>query len=298
VRVGVEREGFVTDYAHQIDASTGRAELVVDRESVVRGSVLLPDGVTPAKCFEVRLYFEADRTGRPWRDPWWPFTHRTFNDAQGRFELRGVCVGTIRVEAASGLFVTARQKGIVLREGTVLDDVRLVLEPGGRVAGRVVDSSRRPVAGVHVWGGTLTWEKENCRDDFDVETDADGRFEAAGLVEGEHMVHVVVASYRSAEAKFELPVGGVATPEVVLVRPGGFEVKAVDAAGNAIPECVVEFVDDSGEVSTQSWNGKADDVEPGRHVARVSADGYEEVETSIVVEEGKTTKLVVTLKRE
>jgi hypothetical protein len=303
VNVRISKPGYVTNAALQIDATTGVADLVIDRESVIRGVVLLPDGTTPAKLFRVRLYEEATEDGTPWNGRIWSFRDVQFDDAEGRFELRDIEPATIRVEATSGLLITPRQKGVRTSADGASIEVRLVLAPGARIAGRVTDSARRPIAKAGVCGGACLEDDDHGREDLAAETDADGRFEIVGLSEGEYVLDVNGDTQPSSdhtpflqrEIRLKLAAGETATPEIVLFRPGHLVVKVVDADGKSVADCLCEFVDAAGD-STGVCDPDGD-VAPGKYVVRVIADGFASVDTPVEIEEGKTATISVVLRR-
>lgn len=102
---------------------------------------------------------------------------------------------------------TARADGYIPATVRVRDGkARIVLKPGVRITGRVVDEAGKPVAEARVW----------CRDGSSTESVTDGGFEVLAPAEDEVRLGVRHPGYRSSETPIELP-----ADEVVLVLKRG-----------------------------------------------------------------------------
>ena len=97
-------------------------EIELASDSVIAGSLLLPDG-TP-----------ANGTVQLWE---WAGDHRTLEVAKdGTFRWDGLGAGEYRLTAESDAGAVA-SRAVVLRDGESAEGLRLVVEPGGRVSGTI-----------------------------------------------------------------------------------------------------------------------------------------------------------------
>lgn len=116
----------------------------------------------------------------------------TETDEQGRWRLEDLAAGTWRVRAVpdwSDDLVTRWHPSeqdfcdgtaLVLPSGGTQGDIRLVLEPGARIRGRLVDSTGAPVAGQVVWALGVD-EATDALIDRPTLTGLDGSFVVRGL---------------------------------------------------------------------------------------------------------------------
>lgn len=227
----------------------GRSRLVLERAAphavrvYARGyaSALL-DAVTPGKPLAITL--EKGRTiegrvldsasGRPVPDArvwtrvgrgltWEPSAGlvETRTDAKGRFRLEGLGRGAVDLAAEA----RAYGRGTRPRATAGGPAVEIVLLPGGAIVGAVTDPQRRPLASAVV----RLEPSEGWRAPAIVTTDAEGRFEFAGL---EPRSYSVVARHPGFAPGF-VP-GVVVEPdselsvEVALDSPGAIAGRLVD----------------------------------------------------------------------
>lgn len=164
-------------------------------------------------------------------------------DADGRYDLIGLPVGGVRINADHPSYLASRMESVETREGEPVKGIDHVLEPGNSIAGRVVDEAGAPVPGVQV---LCSFEAARVsgpnlmnamRGDRSVaETDATGRFELRGLGSGPF---VVEAEHRlgwdecSARASNVLP--GGEEVELVLRRALHLAGTVVDEQGAPVP---------------------------------------------------------------
>lgn len=112
-------------------------------------------------------------------------------DDDGRFEIGEVAPGAVRLVATGNGYRSGEANGLEVSPGERRDGIRIEIERGGSLAGRVLAPDGQPVPGAVVlvtanqlWGG------------FEARTDGDGRYRLVGLPEGvlqviaEHPDHV------------------------------------------------------------------------------------------------------------
>lgn len=186
----------------------------------------LVDGVTGSAVPAGLVYVPGDGGPRPLRD-----VEHARSDADGRVSLRVSAPATIAVLAPGFVPVTHRIER--LQSGD--DLVELALSPGLAVSGVVRSSDGGPLAGVRVWatGGGIAGAAR-FRDAFALagdqlgncgfaDTDASGRFEIRGFVEGELTLRATRVGWRprgvtrSVQSTESVPVLG---PETTTVRAG------------------------------------------------------------------------------
>lgn len=152
--------------------------------------------------------------------------HEARTDADGRFALppgaRHAAALSIRAPGYA-----ERHHELALASGPELDAGRLVLEPGARLTGRVVDAAGRAVAGASVgpadglaaWltGASLGGSPGNPLADG-VVTDADGRFVVDSLAPGRWTYAVRAAGFAPLVFEGRASVGGREERELVLGR--------------------------------------------------------------------------------
>lgn len=146
-------------------------------------------------------------------------TKRTYgreqSDRRGRFEMKGLRAATYEVTVDTrDAFYQPDPVKVEVRTG-VAAKVRLVVEQGGTVRGKVVDEYGKPVAGVTVRAaGRKRWDSVRR----DAHTRDDGTFELTGIRPGE----VRVAAYKQRWTKLRGP--GATDDDVhgetVTVKPG------------------------------------------------------------------------------
>jgi protocatechuate 3,4-dioxygenase beta subunit len=235
-------------------------------------------------------------------------------DADGKFELDGLVAGSYVVEARHDEHVTPDPAPKVEVVAGDNEDLRLVLEAGGTITGRVIDANRRAVPGASVrvvgkgwWSGASS------------HTADDGTFEIVAVRPGEHRVVADRGwfSEMRAPGTTDDDVQGVAvtvrageTVSVDLVVEGQFgkiEGRVVDADGGPVDDAFVHAtrVSDSAAASRQggrasvrwgAWSGRQpaltdqdgtfalDDLEVGTHTVMAMRKGggegvVEDIET-------------------
>jgi protocatechuate 3,4-dioxygenase beta subunit len=161
-------------------------------------------------------------------------------DARGRFRLEGIAPGLQSLTAIAHGLGSARKNEV--RPGST---VNLIARPGGWLAGRVTDPQGRPVAGALV---RAELEPQFWTSSSVETTDADGRFEIAGLDPGTYTVMARHADFAAALA------GGVAVTgegrgdlAIVLTTGAAVSGRLVDNEGRPL----------AGRVNVQELAGQA-----------------------------------------
>jgi|GEM_PF-1483533 len=231
VQLQVTKAGFgreeVWVQANPTDAEIEPVEVVLRPAGRIRGVVLDEYG-RPAPRATV-----APDTSRA--DGGWFRWVRT--DERGRFEVPAVDPGRFYLVAkAPG---HARSEPVLqdVSPGDQIDGVEIMLRPGFDLAGRVVDSKGRPVAGARVWASSGSRVET---------TGADGRFSIEDRSLGLVKLTVEREGYLKLERLVDFPEGA----EPVEVRLPGAEVSGVlvDSRGEPLPGWEVQLLDLGGRV--------------------------------------------------
>jgi uncharacterized GH25 family protein len=140
-----------TDVAPLAVGEAREIELLLQPAGCVSGVVVLPDGspVAGARVYLRPTSFSLKNISLGDEESFGQ-EERTGDD--GRFAFANVRDGSYEAALAAGRFRIARAAGLKVTPGAVIDDVRLVAEPGLTVGGRVLDTAGQPLEGVSVRG--------------------------------------------------------------------------------------------------------------------------------------------------
>jgi protocatechuate 3,4-dioxygenase beta subunit len=268
--VRVYARGFASTLLDAVKPGTPLT-ITLDRGRAIEGRVL--DSTSGQPVPAARVWTRVGR-GLTWEPAAGIVETRT--DAKGRFRLEGLGHGPVDVLAeARGFGRGARSRAG--QRGTV----EIVLLPGGSIVGVVTDPHRRPVAGAVVRAEqTDGWLRPTL-----LTTDADGRFEVAGLEPKAYRVlarhpgfapallpSVIVEA--DAEASVELPLDAPAAVAGRLVdlegRPVAGDVVLVEANGSSLPESLRELL---RARATAEGRFLLEGLPPGSHALQVTAPG-------------------------
>jgi len=150
-------------------------------------------------------------------------------DAQGRFELSGLRPGQQRVEVRAPRFATLQTRDIRAVEGAETDVGTLVLEPGGVLAGVVVDRRGAPVGGARVLqvldslGGGLMIVGGAPGVEL-ARSGADGSFRLDTLAAGPFRLRVTHELHPDQAASGEVSVPGQVLAPISVVLDDGFTI--------------------------------------------------------------------------
>lgn len=166
-------------------------------------------------------------------------------DADGRFEIRGVPAGSIRLEATGPTIVEVAEALGVLEDGDERRDLVLTASRGRSISGVVLWADGTPAAGAKVTlveriaRGSASFRYYD-QEETDTEAAADGSFSFEGLGEDE------VALHASA-----VPGGAGAKP----ANKGLLEA--------ALKKGVEAIEDGRGQAADAAWTARVDEVVPG-----------------------------------
>ncbi|HYO12902.1 MAG TPA: carboxypeptidase regulatory-like domain-containing protein [Thermoanaerobaculia bacterium] len=216
----------------------------------------------------------------------------------GRFAISGLREGQ-RID------IKAWREGYLQGAAVALDipapgPVRIVLEPGARVAGRVVTEDGKPIANVGVYAsgeegglGMGRLRRGAAR------TDETGRFELDGLEPGKLVLRAVAAGYLGAEARVEA-VAGAETPDVRIVLRMGAVVtgRVLGPDGAPVPGADVRVIQTSREETVYALaaggartdgegNYRLAGIEEGRRSIAASHDDFQRAVKDLDVRAGE-----------
>ena len=187
-------------------------------------------------------------------------------------------------------------------------DIRLILQPEGRVEGKVIDKvTGKPVAGVKI---KAVAANNSMPFGETVVSDAEGKFAIGGLTSVGHRLHAMLdpakhAGFVAGEAIVDV-MGGETTSDVViqLFKGGVLEVVVTDEKdGSPVKTALVQVTSDEGR---QPVSGTTDDkgiasisVSPGDYTVQMvyamPLYGMLQPNESVTVAAGKTARVEVKL---
>ncbi len=252
----LDHPAHVEENVEAVEAPTPEPlEIVLRPGAAVSGIVVTEDGRGVARAFlqagtelKVETRFQSSsREVSKWG--------RT--DAGGRFELRGVHPGEVRLSATFEGFAEEVRR-LELAEGERRDDLRIVLRRGATVSGRVLDSRGQAAIGVEVSLTHRAGEHENRG--TGAITDGEGRFRIAGRPLGPAEVAARHREHGAASVEIEL-VPGDNPVELTLGPSRQVSGRVLDGAGRLVP----------GAKVTLLWHSGSHRVSTSRSV---EADGF------------------------
>lgn len=328
----VVRTGFVGPISVVVAPGTDEPDIVLERASAVSGTVLLPDGRTPARTFRVWVWPDGGDRGvdRRYPNSWGrheghlpgSYVRGSFSGEDGRFEVEGLLPSVVALEAESGDLRSPLLRGVVLEPGRTVAGLRFVLGSSPRIAGSLRTPEGEPVRDEVV--ELTTPERYEGADGRSagppfrwVWTDSEGRFEFRCIGEGPHVLtgySPYMRFYRWSRF-VEVPSSGEVLADIVVPTGGHLAFVAVDPDGNPIGRARLEFLDGEGKPSPLEYidgegfqslpvlrtmedgeAGLVGQVRAGPCRARASADGFLDEEVLFEVREGEETALRVVLR--
>ncbi|MCE9668596.1 carboxypeptidase regulatory-like domain-containing protein [Myxococcus stipitatus] len=204
-------------------------DLVLQAAPIVQGVVVDTDG-RPVPDVVVLLHSpprDEDDDTDPTRSD--SDTERLETDAEGRFLFTVPRPSRFHLQTHSQHFMTARQP-----VDAPATDVRLVLRPGGKVEGQVVDSQGAPVEQVQL---SLRANADAALTEAPTLSDANGRFSLGGVTPGRHMLVAVFREGTHHRAALPVEVRGTETVTVTMKLEVGLSVSGVvvDESNRPIP---------------------------------------------------------------
>jgi hypothetical protein len=186
-----DKSGF--RHATRTTTADHETRVELDRRSSVAGIVVRPDG-TPATSFSVRVVRSGDDSLLGKLES----VGRSFESADGRFELADVAPGSLLLEATAEDFTPARLEVQVPRGESVGDLVVRLPSKGAALRGVVMTRNGVPVAGAQVTVHELGALPIETTRSSGVTTDARGAFVLERLAAATYQVKVSHSAFAPA----------------------------------------------------------------------------------------------------
>src|SRR5260370_29525958 len=205
----------------------------------------------------------------------------------GRFELEDVPAGKWDVEVTAPGYQRGRASGISVDEGASTDGVEVRLARGAAILGRVLEArSGRPVLGASVRADAANSPRFPRMGlepgDNEASSDADGRFEIAGLSPGPYRVTASHPSWTETTTSVELK-DAPASVEIRLGQGGTLTGTVVSATRPVVGASVVlspagegfraPFGGDQEAISDDLGRFRFERLTPGRYTATAALRG-------------------------
>ncbi|MBL9079228.1 MAG: hypothetical protein JNL08_17130 [Planctomycetes bacterium] len=188
-----------------------------------KGAILIRERQSPTTVVPMPAWVEAAFEHVPIP------TART--DAEGKFRLVGVVPGSNLLAVTREGFLSELKPSIIVRAGQTKDAGRIKLRRGEELAGRVLDSAGKPVAGAELFAGsTITVAPVDLAQRL-TPSDAEGRFGGQGFAPGK----VTVAARRGPGHPWVLAEPQPILSEVVVTLPATFAVTATITLADGLP---------------------------------------------------------------
>ncbi len=227
VSTGEYLEWVGEPFSIQAGQSMEHPEIVLQLGGMVQGRVV---GSTGAGISDIRVSPRGEGETNP------NFAMSTTTDSQGNFMIRGLPSGTTTIVAESNQYIDNEVAGVVVEEGKITRDVQIVLETGGQILGRVVDSQGSPIANAEIVARDFS--SDGMREKR-VESDQDGNFVVGNLLSQENVEIEVDHPEFGFWSNQKVPVGS-RDLQVLLSRLGGVRGVVVNPEGNTVPSFIVE----------------------------------------------------------
>jgi protocatechuate 3,4-dioxygenase beta subunit len=228
---------------------------------------------------------------------------------EGKAVFGGLHPGIYGIRATASGYQNYRQDGIQVGDSAV--EIPIALEPEKAITGSVVDSSGAPVPGARVraslvpdGGGKKGWR--NAEAESRATAASDGTFRLGGLADGQFVLHVAAEGFTNVT---KAPVKPDDSPVTLkLERRGSISGAVITDAGEVVQAFSVYIRksskssrqrdqasanptgqdDDKGKTPVENSGGtfRIPNVDPGRYIVRIQAEGYSPKEAEVNVLEG------------
>ncbi|HWN44317.1 MAG TPA: carboxypeptidase regulatory-like domain-containing protein [Thermoanaerobaculia bacterium] len=270
VHVAVRSPGFLIAQVRSVRPPTEKPVVIrLEPEAALAGRVVDEAGA-PVPGARIDLHWQAFLPEEPDRPVGQPILRNTRADGEGRFELRGLPTGTARVSVAAPSFVPLEGVEVDLpRAG----ELRLVLERGALLQGRVTTAAGEPVPGVRVGVSGAG-----------ASTNDDGLYWLEGAELGRQEVIFLHPSHGRVAKRFEIQPG---INVLDLTFEPGVEVagRVVDGTGKPVPGAKVELTPEYRfdprqyrDVTGEDGRFRLSTVVAGRYRLKAGADGFTETQ--------------------
>jgi protocatechuate 3,4-dioxygenase beta subunit len=144
-QLSAELDGFSTATRAQVDAGTTEVELVLRAQGGVSGVVVDEETGRPVGQFELAVQPSANQRGPGTRRE-----HLSYRDGSGRFEVKNVEPGFYQVTGSASGYADSTSDEFEVKRGATTPLVKVAMNRGGGITGRVVDPDKNPVPGAKV----------------------------------------------------------------------------------------------------------------------------------------------------
>ena len=252
--------------------------IVLQLGARLSGTVVDPSGGPVADARVSVMVDEADFDPSGMGVRGFRFPVRASTDDTGRFELQQVPSGKIRLTAAARGWRTAELSALEVAPGAELDDLRLVLERGATVTGRVFAADGQPAAGAWVrvqeprTGGRFTPPPRAT-------TGGDGQYLLEGVETGLQLISARSEDDETTAQEIEVATG-INRLDLRFAAASTVSGRVVDDTGAPLPGVTVMLITDarqwSGSESRSGAGGgfEIEGVRDGQYLLRATRDGY------------------------
>jgi protocatechuate 3,4-dioxygenase beta subunit len=289
VHVAVRSPGYLIAQARSVRPPTEKPVVIrLEPEAALAGRVVDEAGA-PVPGARIDLHWQAFLPEEPDRPVGQPILKNTRADGEGRFELRGLPIGTARVSASAPAFVPLEGVEVDLpRAG----ELRLVLERGALLQGRVTTSAGEPVPAVRVGVSGAG-----------AATNDDGLYWLEGAELGKQEVIFLHPSHGRVAKPFEIQPG---VNVLDLTFEPGVEVagRVIDGAGKPVPGAKVELAPEYRfdprqyrDVTGEDGRFRLSTVVAGKYRLKAGANGFTDTERpgTLTVTDEPVSNLEITL---
>jgi hypothetical protein len=238
VELEVRHDNFALYSDSKARVGTKDMNIVMKEHGRIQGNVVTSDGKS-VESFTVQA--QNPNTKDPRKQP----KSQTFTNADGGFEYKGVPGGNYTLYIRAPQFSATTVPNVKVVEGETLELGQIVLQSGGRVTGKVIDSaSKRPVEGarVQITQGSSRFVSGGAAPAGGLSpnpvqsTAADGSFAFAGLKGGALSLRILHDSYVSRKIDDVNPDVADKSQDLVIELDQGGEIigSVLDQAGKPL----------------------------------------------------------------
>lgn len=273
IHVAVRAPGYLIALARAVRPPTGKPVVIrLEPEAVLPGRVVDEAG-DPVPGARIDLHWQAFLPEEPDRPVGEPILRNTRADGEGRFELRGLPGGTAQISVSAPAFVPLDGVEVELPRPATAGELRLVLERGALLQGRVTTAAGEPVPAVRVGVSGAA-----------ASTNDDGLYWLEGAELGRQEVIFLHPSHGRVTRPFEIQPG---VNVLDLTFEPGVEVagRVVDGAGKPVPGAKVELAPEYRfdprqyrDVTGEDGRFRLSLVVAGKYRLKAGADGFADTE--------------------
>ncbi|HET9229567.1 MAG TPA: carboxypeptidase-like regulatory domain-containing protein, partial [Thermoanaerobaculia bacterium] len=291
VHVVVRSPGFLVAQVRAVRPPTEKPVVIrLEPSADLKGRVVDEAGA-PVPGARIELVWQDYLPEEPDRPVGRPILRNTRADEDGRFQVRGLPEGSAQVSAAAPAFVPLQAVEVSLPRP---EELRLVLERGAVLQGRVTTAAGEPVPGVRVGVSGAA-----------AATNDDGLYWLEGAEVGRQEVIFLHPTHGRVAKPFEIQPG---VNVLDLAFEAGIEVsgRVIDGSGKPVPGARVELSPEYRFDPRQYRDFAGDDgrfrlsmVVPGKYRLSAGADGFVDTERpgTVTVADEPVSNLEITIDR-